>query len=229
MIKEITIAGITLDNYSVKESIIMIEKCLSANFFTTIEEVGMKTLFLATEDNVVKETLEKMDMTIIVETEMLQAMEQLTMQRKHEIEEQEFFFQLMKKMDRGRKSVFLLGETEQEIEKASEFILEEFPHICMVGSRALENCSGAEEGIINDINAITPDMVISVLPSPIQEHFLAAHKGMLSTNLWYGVGSGKFETSKHSFARKVMKWIRSKRLMEYIKGYEKQEERENEK
>ena len=106
MIKEITIAGITLDNYSVRESIIMVEKCLSANFFTTIEEVSMKTLFLATEDSVVKETLEKMDMTVIAETEMLEVMEQLTMQRKYEIEEHEFFFQLMRRIDRNKKSVF---------------------------------------------------------------------------------------------------------------------------
>lgn len=63
MIKEITIAGIKLNNYSALENLTQIVKNLQNNVFTTVEDVYMKTILLAKEDESVKETLESMDIT----------------------------------------------------------------------------------------------------------------------------------------------------------------------
>lgn len=63
MIKEITIAGIKLNNYSALENLTQIVKNLQNNVFTTVEDVYMKTILLTKEDESVKETLESMDIT----------------------------------------------------------------------------------------------------------------------------------------------------------------------
>ena len=228
MIKEITVAGIKLDNYSVRESMMMLEKALSTGMFTIVEEVNMKMLLLAQENQVVKEAIESVDMAVIADADILKAVEEPSIQRRMETEENAFFFQLMKRLDRNKKSVFLLGKTEQEIKIAEEYIKDEFSHILIVGKQALENRRGATEGIVNNINMVVPDVIISVLPTPIQEEFLVEHKDMISTNLWYGIGQDRFGVQKRSLKSIILKWFRSRKLMEYIKEDVEQEDAEHE-
>ncbi len=213
-----------MDNYSVRESMLMLEKALSTRMFTIVEEVNMNMLLLAKENEIVREAIETVDMAVISDVEILKAVEEPSLQRRHETEEKAFFVQLMKRLERNKKSIFLLGETEKEIEIAAEYIGEEFPHIRILGRQALESTSGATEGIVNDMNMIVPDAIISVLPTPLQEEFLMEHRGMISTNLWYGIGQGHFNARKRNMKTAILKWIRSQRLMEYIKKDLGQEE-----
>ena len=228
MIKEINVAGIKLDNYSVRESMMMLEKALSTGMFTIVEEVNMKMLLLAQENEIVKEAIESVDMAVIADADILKAVEEPSLQRRMETEENAFFFQLMKRLDRNKKSVFLLGKTEQEIKVAEDYIKDEFSHILIVGKQALENSSGATEGVVNNINMVVPDVIISVLPTPIQEEFLVEHKDMISTNLWYGIGQDRFGVQKHSLKSVILKWFRSRKLMEYIKEEVEQVDTEHE-
>lgn len=217
MIKEITVAGIKLNSYTALENLIQIGKNLDQNVFTTVEEIYMNTLLLAKEDEAVKEVLEALDVTVIAENGIWDAVGENTSLRRREIEKREFFFQLMRILERNNYSILVLGETTQENADTCEYIAGEFPRLNVVGAKALEECVGAEEGIINDINMIAPDVIISVLPSPIQERFLAGHRAMMSTKLWYGIGSGKISGQKHSLKYLFLKKLREHRLMNYVK------------
>lgn len=217
MIKEITVAGIKLNSYTALENLTQIGKNLDNNVFTTVEEVYMRTLLLAKEDEVVKEVVEALDVTIIAENGVWDAAGVNTSLRRREVERREFFFQLMHILERNKYSVLILGEAAQELAQTCEYIAEEFSRLNVVGAIALEECPGTDEGIINDINLLAPDVVLSVLPSPKQEHFLAEKKRMLSTKLWYGIGSGKIAGQKHSIKYTLLKMLRKHRLMDYIK------------
>ena len=223
MIKEITVAGIKLNSYTALENLTQIGKNLDSNVFTTVEEIYMRTLLLAKEDETIKEVVESLDVTVIAENGVWDAVGVNTSLRRREIEKREFFFQLMRILERNKYSVFVLGESNQEMEQTCEYIAEEFPRLNVVGTKALEECVGADEGIINDINMLAPDVVISVLPSPMQEHFLAEHKAMMSTKLWYGIGSGKIAGQKHSLKYMVLKRLRKYRLMNYVKDEDQAE------
>lgn len=220
MIKEIIVAGIKLNSYTALENLTEIGKRLDANVFTTVEDIYMRSLLLAKEDAVVKETIEALDVTVIAENGVWDATGENSGLRRREIEKREFFFQLMRILQRNHYSIFVLGETVQEVTQSCEYIAEEFPRLQVIGAKALEECVGAEEGIINDINMAAPDVVISVLPSPYQEHFLAEHKAMMSTRLWYGIGSGKIAGQKHSLKYLLLKKLRKYRLMNYVKNEE---------
>ena len=224
MIKEIIVAGIKLNSYTALENLTEIGKRLDANVFTTVEEIYMRSLLLAKEDSLVKETIEALDVTVIAENGVWDAAGENSGLRRREIEKREFFFQLMRILQRNHYSIFVLGKTVQEVTESCEYIAEEFPRLQVVGAQALEECVGAEEGIINDINMAAPDVVISVLPSPNQEYFLAEHKAMMSTRLWYGIGSGKIAGQKHSLKYMLLKKLRKYRLMNYVKNEEGSEE-----
>lgn len=222
MIKEIVVAGIKLNSYTAIENLTQIGKRLDANVFTTVEEIDMKSLLLAKEDEAVKETIEALDITVIAENGVWDAVGENTTTRRREIEKREFFFQLMRILQRNHYSVFVLGESASEVTQSCEYIAEEFPRLQVIGAKAIEECVGAEEGIINDINMLAPDVVLSVLPSPMQEHFLAEHKSMISTRMWYGIGSGKIVGQKHSLKYVLLKWMRKHRLANYVNNEEEQ-------
>lgn len=224
MIKEINVAGIKLNSYTALENLTQIGNNLDNHIFTTVEEVDMRTLLLAKEDEVVKKVIEELDVTVIAENGIWDAAGVNTSLRRREVERREFFFQLMHILERNKYSVFVLGDGVQELALTCEYIAEEFPRLNVVGAIALEECVGADEGIINDINLLAPDVVISILPAPRQEHFLAENKRMLSTRLWYGIGSGRIAGQKHSLKIMLLKMLRKHLLMHYVKREDKEEQ-----
>ncbi len=228
MIKEITVAGIKLNSYTALENLTQIGKNLDEHIFTTVEEVNIRTLLLAKEDTVVRDVIESLNVTVIAENDVWIAAGESTSLRRKEVEKREFFVRLMRFLERNQYSVFVLGATVQEVANTCGCILEKFPRLNIVGTVALEECVGADEGIINNINVCAPDVVMSVLPSPTQEHFLAEHKAMMSAKLWYGVGEGKITDQKHGIKHIVQKTLRKYKLMNYVKGQEKYK-KENEK
>lgn len=213
-----------MNSYTALENLTQIGNNLDNHIFTTVEEVDMRTLLLAKEDEVVKKVIEELDVTVIAENGIWDAAGVNTSLRRREVERREFFFQLMHILERNKYSVFVLGDGVQELALTCEYIAEEFPRLNVVGAIALEECVGADEGIINDINLLAPDLVISILPAPRQEHFLAENKRMLSTRLWYGIGSGRIAGQKHSLKIMLLKMLRKHRLMHYVKREDKEEQ-----
>ena len=224
MIKKIDIAGIQLDNYTVREMIMKIDRCMSERAFTTVEEINMDTLHLAASDDEIKQAIEVLDYTVIAETGILSAASADTLQRWHEIEDHDYFYELFKRLERNHKSIFIIGDLESVIDEAVDFLRELFDRIKIVGSETLENSESVSEAVVNEINIASPDVVLSLLPSPQQEVFLLKNKDKLSTNLWYGIGNNKFMDKKPGIFGRIKKMLDVKRLARIINNYESQEE-----
>ena len=122
MIKTIDFAGIVLDNYSVRETIMNVEKNMSDQGFHTIEEVNMDTLMQAETDEVIKEALQIVEHTVIAEAGILDAVGAGSYQRRHEIEHHDFFYELMKRIERNHKTMFVIGDSMERVEQMCELI-----------------------------------------------------------------------------------------------------------
>ena len=105
MIKKIDIAGLQLDNYTVREMLMRVDRRISEKILTTIEEVNMDTLALAESDEEVKQSLEACDYTVIADEGILRAVSADTLQRRHEIEDHDFFYELFKRLERNDKKI----------------------------------------------------------------------------------------------------------------------------
>lgn len=217
MIKKIDIAGIRLDNYNVREMILKLEKKMEENTFCTIGEISMKNVLLAQENERVREAIDSLEHTLIVETGILEAANQVTFQRKREIEGNEFFFQFMKYLERSGKKIFLLGETEECLQMVFDILMEDYPKIKVVGIEATENCSVDWDAIINEINTASANVVISLLPSPTQEYFLLDYKDKISASLWYGMEMGKFTGKRKGIWGKIQRIARKRKLEKLVK------------
>ena len=142
MNKKIDIAGLQLDNCTVRESIMLLERAMSEQTFFSIAEINMDTILRAGTDERVREAVERLNHTVIAEDNILKAVDRCTMQRQHEIADRTFFYELMKRVERNHLSVCLLGETETAVNAMQEFLMGWFPRMNIVGMEILEQCTG---------------------------------------------------------------------------------------
>lgn len=219
MIKTIDVAGIRLDNYTVREAIMNLEREMSDQGFHTIEEVNTDTLMLAASDDTVRQALMILEHTVIAETGILEAVGASNYQRKHEIEHHDFFHELMRRLERGRKRIYLIGDTQERTDAMLQHMEELYPRCSLVGSAMLEGWDGTTDAVINDINSATPDVVISILPSPQQERFLLENRDKLFANLWYGMGTMGLSAEKKGIVGFFRRYIRTYKLEKQIHSY----------
>lgn len=224
MIKKIDIMGMWLDNYTVREAISKVETYLSDNVMNTIESISMQMLLEAENDPTVQEVIDSLDLSIIGEKEILQAAGVATMQRVRETEENDFSFEFFKRIERNKKGIFLLGETSEKLSRVREELQREFPKLEFVGEYAVENCIGNLEAVINDMNAMTPDVIVSILPTPMQEHFFLEHKDKMNANIWYGTGGLGICGKRHGLKNFLRSMMHSVRLKNNMNKYKNREE-----
>ena len=184
MIKKIDIAGLQLDNYTVREMLMRVDRRISEKILTTIEEVNMDTLALAESDEEVKQALEACDYSVIADEGILRAASADTLQRRHEIEDHDFFYELFKRLERNDKKIFVIAESQKAVDEAEEFLLGLFDRARISGKGVLDDSPGCSENLVNEINIVSPDAIASFLPSPSQEKFLLHNREKLLMNLW---------------------------------------------
>lgn len=228
MIKKIDVTGIQLDNYTVREAIMKIETEYEKGGLFSIGEVDTDVILMAGTDENVKRAVESLRLTVIAEAGILKAVGQANMQRIYEIEQNTFFFEFMKRTERNHKQVYLLGNTKEQTDSAMKFIQKEFPRISFVGVGILDECAGEPDGLVNEINASTPDVLLCILPSPMQENFFVQHKDKLGIRIWYGIGNHLLQKKKRRLWNYFTAKLRERTLSRHILSYDRQNEVKNE-
>lgn len=223
MIKKIDIMGILLDDYTVREALHQIESLSDDNVLRSIESISMQMLMEAEQDEELRNAISSLDLAIVGQKEILEVAGAGTMQRIKETEENDFFYEFLKRLERNHKRLFLLGETKEKNSRIKEKLIEQYPQLSIAGEYALENCIGDQAAVINEMNAATPDLVLSVLSSPTQEHFFWEHKDKINARIWYGVGDVEID-GRTGVKKMVTSLLHRGRLKSSIEKYEKKKE-----
>ena len=212
-----------VDNYTVRESMLRLESYTNNAVLNIIETITMKQLMLATENPVVRECVEKCDLSVIGEKEILAEVGNVSAQRIREIQDKDFMFELIKRIVRNQKRVYLIGKTRADIEAMHNFFVEVNPKFSEIESYALDECAGDADDIINEINSETPDIIISALPSPYEEEFIMEHKDKIGANIWYGLGADYHKkTGIFNVSRMVRNLSLRGQLRHTMQKYEKE-------
>lgn len=215
--------GILLDDYTVREALHQIESFSDDNVLRSIESISMQMLMEAEQDEELRNAISSLDLAIVGQKEILEVAGAGTMQRIKETEENDFFYEFLKRLERNHKRLFLLGETKEKNNRIKEKLIEQYPQLSIAGEYALENCIGDQAAVINEMNAATPDLVLSVLPSPTQEHFFWEHKDKINARIWYGVGDVEID-GRTGVKKMVTSLLHRGRLKSSIEKYEKKKE-----
>lgn len=224
--KKLDLLGIPADNYTVREALLRFDTYVGSTVLNIIETVSIKQLLSLGEHPAVDSCLRQADLCIVGEGEILLELGIDSPQRMREIRDQDFLYEVLNRMGRAKKRIFLIAMTQDTIGQMKEAFLEKIPQFQAVGSFSMEEGGGDMEGIVNEINGATPDIVISALDSPMEEEFILSHKDKIGTGIWYGIGAFPTGGGRTQVGRRIIRLALRGRLHLAISKYRKSKNEE---
>lgn len=184
------LAGVRVDICSIREALHKMESYLNNECLNIVETINMKTIVAAGEDEKVRRCLDEMDLVMPSNKEILEELGITSGQRLHDAESDQLLHEFLKCVQRGKYSVYLLADTRNRIESLSDYLRDVYDgHLLICGSYAFEECPEDAEHAVNEINSVAPHVVLAMLPTPMQEHFVCEHHHMLNAKVWFGIGA----------------------------------------
>ena len=227
MENKISVFGIGIDSRPAKESLKAAIELMDGEGLSTIEILTMDMLLKERDNEEIKEILAKMDLVLPESEAMLKMAENPEAKHAAETAEKRGFLQMyLKYLQKYKKRVFLLAEDDRQCEQVSELLKKEYRGILLTGSGVLPE-GGEEESVINEINGLEIDCILSVLSSPHQELFAENARNMLSAKMWLGLSRmlrKKQEEGKKTYKAKNF-FIRN--LFRHSVGKENRQDQQN--
>ena len=224
--QKINILGIEYTDYSLKESLGLVDDYVKSGALNTILYITTPMLIRAGKDEEEKKFIESMDMTLCGDADILRVAKIETVSRLYEIENLVFLKEFLRRIVRANKKIYLLTESEGETDI---FIkeLESFQKgIEVGGSSVISGDIEDMEEIINRINDVAPTAVISRMASGIQEKWITEARRFINAGVWLGISKdmvldGTKEPLRKKMTDKIYKTIFRRQINHFEDGNEK--------
>ena len=181
--QKIDLFGMELVDHSLKEALWITDSFLKNGAPNTILFISAKMLVGAGGSDMQKEWLKAADLIIWSDAQVLQQAGITSKNRIHEVENQDYIKEVLKKLGRNRKTVYRLAESEEQLVKLREDLLHLRSDLMIAGERIVSLDENVET-LVNDINSRTPTAVISRLPYVEQERLMMETKRFLCAEVW---------------------------------------------
>lgn len=188
MENKLSVLGIEIDNYLTEDCNPFINEYLDNDCMNTIGIIQVPTLLRAADEEDFRDYIENMDLTIIGDKGILEAAGVEDSRKLREAEDGEFIVQFFRNVIKRKKTIFILGEKEQNIDKYMKAITKRHVGLNIAGKYAINGYDQDCDSIVNEINSVAPDVIISILNSPFQEKFVSDNKSKISAKVWIGLG-----------------------------------------
>lgn len=214
MEEKINILDLDLDCITAKNAMRQAIQFLDSDSVDTIEIISMNTLMEQREDEGWKKLAGELTMLLPGEAEILRAADISDRTKLKEAEEGTFLKMFIKYLEKKRKNVYILAQSEEGILKTRNLLRSRNRGIRFSGCSVLDPRDAREENVINDINGTETDCILSVLHTPYQEDFISRNKALLNVRVWLGCGevfAQQYENKKLSgrmrhFLQKKLFW-----------------------
>lgn len=220
--RKIHVLGIDFTDYTLREGMKKVDEYLRDGKVSSIGYITTKGLMEANDTPAMKEWMESLDLAIPADADILRAAGVESMGRIREVEENLFIKEFLKKAAKGRRSIFLLAETREQMGSLSKTLLGYQEHLKIVGTYAMEELQADEDYVVNEINIAAPEILISQLPSPRRETFYENNKMKLNTEVWLMLKAGMIIGDQHKnlmyrFYDNIIKKMFRHRVMHFEK------------
>jgi N-acetylglucosaminyldiphosphoundecaprenol N-acetyl-beta-D-mannosaminyltransferase len=220
MENKLNVLGVEIDNYLTTDSSRLINEYLDDDCMNTISIIQIPTLLRAVDEDEYREYIENMDLTIVGDKAILEAAGLTDGVRIKEAEDGEFVIQFFRNVIKRKKTVFILGEKEQDIDKYMKAITKRYVGLNIAGKYAISGYEQDGDSIVNEINSVAPDVIVSVLTSPFQEKFVSENKSKISAKVWIGLGDYLQFGDLKIINNWLSKLIEKKILISKVKKYD---------
>lgn len=189
MEKKIEVLGIQIDYLNVEDSMECVTAFLRTDTLNTVGIITMNALLMSAENKVHREYLEKLDLGVIGELEVLEAAGISSGQIYEETAEMEFFARLFWNLISKDYSFFLLGESKEEVAALTTYLQDTYPGILIRGTAAgVAGDERSTDWIVNEINGSGADIIISGLQGSAQNEFLLENRMKINGKIWLSLG-----------------------------------------
>lgn len=225
--RKLQVLGVSLNDYTVRESMRLVEEYLKGGRLNTIAYISKKGILEADENEVVKDFITKMDLVVSTDSDILRAANVETRSRLKEIDENAFMEEFLKKLIRQRKTIYLLAQTQADL-KQLEAGLESYQKgLQIVGRFVLDELEADEDFVVNEINKEEPSVLISILPSMKRIGFYDANHMKLNANIWLILKDNMvLHNRDKGFFRKLSEKLMGKNFARKVLQYQNDEENE---
>lgn len=182
--RKMEVLGIPMKDLTIRESMKKVEQFFVDEKVSTIALITMKGLIKAQDSSEIKEWMSSLDMTVAVDVDILHAADINYRSRIHDVENNVFIYEFLKKLVRQRKTVYLMSQTEESLKKLEEELLSCEESLRIVGRAVADDLEHDDDFIINDMNMKTPWVLISNLESPKREQFLKDNHMKMNARIW---------------------------------------------
>lgn len=224
MSKKVQVLGIQLDNYTVREMMLLLEEYITTEGLNLVEVVSPDLLMLASKNAEVKAMIEETDLQIIGHPVILEVVKESYEQQSNEIQKCELEKQFLQSLIRKKKTVYWIGASESALQGFQEYIEENYPDLNIVGYFAGTIGEVNADAVMNDINNTAADVILLNLPSPQQEQFVMENRNRFNARLCICMGTSlesrypsrsrvsklKALIDQTVFKRKVIKYLSEK-------------------
>ncbi len=214
MNEKIQISDLTIDNYTAKDAMKRVVEYLNTEALNIIEIVTLGTLGELADDEELQRQVSEFDITFAGDRAILEAAGIKDARSLRDAEPMLFIKMAMRFLHKYQVKVFLLAENESGLAKLQEQFHETYSQAVIVGAATMEEHGTSDDMILNLVNGVEADCIISTLPSPMQEQFIIRNKSLLDARLWLGLGNSfymmkegqsVFGRIKKLFARQILK------------------------
>ena len=217
MQEKIQVLEVELDNCSAKEAMKRVVEHMSIERLNIVEMVTMNTLARFQESEEDATLFEAFDLVLPSDRGILQAAGIQDERRLKEVDDLLFIKMIMRYLQKNHISVFLLSETEASRLQLEKYINEEYGNLKIVDSTSLEERGSSDDMLLNVINGLEVECILSTLQSPLEENFISKNKSLVNARIWFGFGPLIHEINKEKkgiekFREKILRKILKKEV-----------------
>lgn len=227
--RKMEVLGIPMKDLTIRESMKKVEQFFADEKVSTIALITMKGLIKAQDSSEIKEWMSSLDMTVAVDVDILHAADINYRSRIHDVENNVFISEFLKKLIRQRKTVYLMSQTEDSLKKLEGDLLSCEEGLRIVGKAVVDDLEHDDDFVINDMNMKTPWVLISNLESPKREQFLKENNMKMNVRIWMMLRADKDLQTKvkgpiRRICDRLMKRWFQLRLIRYQEQMNKEDE-----
>lgn len=189
MNEKIQVLELQLNNMTAKEAMKCVVSYIETEPLNVIEMVTMQALTKFRGEEQIEEIFASFDLALASDKEILQVAGLRDERRLKEVEDLLFIKMVMRYLHKNHVNVFLLAETQEDLQKLEWYMEEDYSNIQVAEVATMEEKGTSDDMLLNLINGAEAVCVLSALPSPMEEQFIYRNKALVNAKIWLGLGN----------------------------------------
>ena len=218
------VLGVSIEDKSLRQQLEFAFGSLENKSLNTVCLLDTELLMKIKDDETAKAAVMAMDMLVAGSTELLKSGGITSKSRFKEVESGLFLQGFLKKLGHDKKKIFLIGSSQEELKHLREVLLSIENRLTFFGSATYGNDDTSADGVVNNINSVLPDVIISMAESPKQELLVSENRAMVNAAMWVCLQPGNLEIAQGHMGRmkKFINYLENRIFRRTVKQFDGQ-------